>query len=151
MTGPAYPRAVSVAIDSNEDTLPASPFDVWNTIASQYANSPILTGIIEGFAGNVDPSALFADFYQRVWNIDTAEGWGLDVWGRIVGVPRAITVTGSGEYFEFKESNGSATIGYGTFGTGRQVTGRPVWSRGLAVGQEENSRHTSGHPRGRRW
>lgn len=131
MTGPAYPRVEPPRIDSGADTLPASPFDVWSTIASQYANSPVLTGIIEGFSDNIDPSSLFADFYERVWNIDTAEGWGLDVWGRIVDVPRAITVAGAAEYFGFSEDPGSSGFGFGTFSVGTQITANYIMADGL--------------------
>ena len=62
------------------------------TIGSQYANSPILTSIIQSFNDAVDPLANIDSFYKNMFNIDTAIGYGLDCWGRIVGVPRTITL-----------------------------------------------------------
>ena len=38
----------------------------------------------------IDPSANIEAFYSLVWNVDTAVGYGLDVWGRIVGVGRVL-------------------------------------------------------------
>ena len=36
----------------------------------------------------IDPSESIEDFYNLIWNVGTANGLGLDVWGRIVGVDR---------------------------------------------------------------
>jgi Protein of unknown function (DUF2612) len=36
---------------------------------------------------NIDPCADLDAFYNVVWNVDTAVGFGLDIWGRIVGLP----------------------------------------------------------------
>jgi hypothetical protein len=37
-------------------------------------------------------------------NVDTAVGYGLDVWGRIVGISRIIQIINPAPYFGFKES-----------------------------------------------
>lgn len=63
-------------------------FDYWQTVLSQYANSPILTTIISNFFQYVDPTQNLDNFYDLIWNVLTAQGYGLDVWGRIVGVSR---------------------------------------------------------------
>lgn len=60
------------------------------TIISQYANSPALTGMIDSFNAAVDTTDDLANFYAWVWNVSTAQGFGLDIWGRIVGVTRTI-------------------------------------------------------------
>lgn len=78
-------------------------FDVWTTILSQYANSPTLTGIIQNMAEALDPTADLNAFYDNIWNIASAQGYGLDVWGRIVGVERAIHVQVT-EWFGFSEA-----------------------------------------------
>jgi hypothetical protein len=57
------------------------------TFLSQYANSTRLITLIENLNECIDPSADIDAFYDNVWNIDTAVGYGLDVWGRIVGLP----------------------------------------------------------------
>jgi len=38
----------------------------------------------------IDPTANIQAFFDLVWNVDTAVGYGLDVWGRIVGVGRVL-------------------------------------------------------------
>jgi hypothetical protein len=62
------------------------------TIISQYANSPTLLQLIESMNDYIDPAADFATFYDYVWNVDTAKGFGLDIWGRIVGIGRYLTI-----------------------------------------------------------
>jgi len=72
------------------------------TVASQYANSPILMGLIANFNAYIDPRADINDFYAKMWDIATAEGYGLDVWGRIVGVSRVMKVPiNADQYFGF--------------------------------------------------
>lgn len=78
--------------------------NVQETILAQYANSPALRGIIERFNKAADPNALIETFYNNVWNIETATGWGLDVWGRIVGVGRVQKVTAP-QFIGFDEAN----------------------------------------------
>lgn len=75
------------------------------TVFKQFANSPKLLAIIESFNDAVDPSSVIDDWYDAVWNINTAEGWGLQVWGRIVGVSNVIDLPpgGSGPALGFEE------------------------------------------------
>lgn len=54
--------------------------------------------LINDMNGYIDPAANIQAFYDEVWNIATAQGYGLDVWGRIVDVKRVLTVTGFGNY-----------------------------------------------------
>ena len=63
-----------------------------DTVASQYANSLILQAILANLNAYLDPTALLDDFYNNIWNIETAVGYGLDVWGRILGVTRYISI-----------------------------------------------------------
>lgn len=78
-------------------------FDFNQTIISQYANSPILKQLITNFAQYIGPDANITAFYNFVWNVDTAQGPGLDVWGRIVGVGRVLQVA-AGKYLGFDEA-----------------------------------------------
>lgn len=80
------------------------PFSYWATIISQYANSTVLTALIGNFDQYVDQTQNFDNFYDDIWNVATAQGFGLDVWGRIVGVQRVLQVQSSGPYFGFEES-----------------------------------------------
>lgn len=77
------------------------PFDFQKTIISQYDNAASLVQLITNFHGYINPSVLIDDFYRLIWNVDTAEGYGLDVWGRIVGVGRQLTIPDPGKYFGF--------------------------------------------------
>lgn len=60
------------------------------TLLSQYANSPTISSLIGSFNAALDPSANIAAFLQYIWNVNSAVGNGLDIWGRIVGVSRNI-------------------------------------------------------------
>lgn len=62
------------------------------TIQSQYSASPIIKALVLNFDYNIDPSEDLALFYRMIFDVDTAEGVGLDVWGRIVAIGRDILV-----------------------------------------------------------
>lgn len=115
MSGPPYPRyAAGAAPGQNAiggfeiGTSPigdVSPFDVWTTILSQYANSAIITQLCVNMGQYVDQTKNFSDFFDNIWNVDTAFGYGLDVWGRIVGVSRIVQLPSSPTAFlGFEES-----------------------------------------------
>jgi hypothetical protein len=130
MTGPSYPHP-NPAPGSNgigQFQIGISPigtipvFDVWTTIIAQYANSPILTSMIESFNAAMDLTVPMENFYDFIWNVDTAQGYGLDVWGRIVGVQRAIQIPGSVSLFGFNEAGASWTgFGQGSFYGGQSI------------------------------
>jgi hypothetical protein len=56
------------------------------TLLSQYANSPIINALIESFNDAMDPAADIAAFQRYVWNVNSAVGDGLKIWGKIIGV-----------------------------------------------------------------
>lgn len=110
MSGPEYPRgplpgsnAIGKFIIGTSPIGPIPSFDYWATIISQYANSPILTQLTANFFEYLNQQSDFDAFFDMVFNVDTAQGWGLDVWGRIVGVQRALHIQNSGTYFGFQE------------------------------------------------
>lgn len=129
-TGPPYPpppAAGSNAIGSFEigispiGDIPA--FDIWTTVVSQYANSPILTTLVTNFADYIDPTANIEEFFDLVINVDTAQGYGLDVWGRIVGIARTLTVILPSSTFGFAEGAPSwEPFNQGTFYFGIPLT-----------------------------
>lgn len=89
---------------------------VWpDTVISQYANSPRIVALIQSFAEAVDPNRLIDAFYESIWNIDTATGYGLDVWGRIVNVRRGLYIPGgaSGRLMGFAEEGVYRVFGFG--------------------------------------
>lgn len=67
--------------------------NVEQTIQRQYLNSPIITSLIDSMNAAIDPSADIDNFYIWVWDVATAQGFGLDIWGRIVGVSRTLLTT----------------------------------------------------------
>jgi hypothetical protein len=81
------------------------------TILAQYANSPILKSYLQSINAAIDPITIINDFYNNVWNVSTATGYGLDVWGRIVGVDRILMIDG-GDFFGFDEAEPSG-FGFG--------------------------------------
>jgi hypothetical protein len=64
--------------------------NVEQTIISQYGNSATISTLIHNMNENIDPRADIDGFYNFIWNVDTAQGFGLDIWGRIVGVSRTL-------------------------------------------------------------
>lgn len=88
------------------------PFPWQKTVISQYANSKRLLNILASFAAYMDQSENLDNFFDKMWNIETAEGYGLDVWGRIVGLNgRALTVD-SGQYLGFEEAEDEDLQGF---------------------------------------
>lgn len=79
-------------------------FDIWKTMLAQYANSPILTRLIENMDAYLDQTLNFQSFFDLVMNVDTAQGYGLDVWGRIVNVSRTLSVTADDAWLGFEEA-----------------------------------------------
>jgi uncharacterized protein DUF2612 len=82
-------------------------FDPEETIISQYANSPTITQLIASMSDYFDPTANLVAFYNNVWNIDSAVGFGLDTWGRIVGVSRLLQLPYSAPTFGFYTGDSS--------------------------------------------
>jgi hypothetical protein len=127
-TGPPYPapdpssNAIGKFKIGTSPIGTQSPFDIWETIISQYANSPIITTLITNFADAIDQTANFDAFFDLIMNVDTAVGYGLDVWGRIVGVNRVITVATPEPYFGFQESHEASGFNQGPFYSGQFVT-----------------------------
>ncbi|AMM15523.1 hypothetical protein AX768_09250 [Burkholderia sp. PAMC 28687] len=98
-----------------------------NTVISQFANSPTLIQLIENYSQYIDPSANINAFYEMVWDLDTAVGKGLDIWGKIVGLEngRLLKIPSSEINFGFSEAgNASAT----PFGSDVFYSGAPVSS-----------------------
>ena len=63
------------------------------TIISQYATSPIIVALLQSFNDAIDPEQDIQNFFDKVWNVLTADDYGLDVWGRIVGVSRYVNMS----------------------------------------------------------
>jgi len=81
--------------------------DMTPVTLAQYANSPIIDALLDYMNQWIDPAVDVDNFYNYVWNVYTAQGFGLDIWGRIVGAPRTIVLSDPLLYFGFNEGNPS--------------------------------------------
>ena len=79
------------------------------TELAQYANSPTIVQMLANWDAYLDPAADIDAFYNLVWNVDTAVGHGLDIWGRIVGVGRVLTLPDA-VYFGFSGPGGPSGV-----------------------------------------
>jgi hypothetical protein len=98
------------------------PFNWEQTVYSQYAQSQIINQLLSDVSAWIDPNQSVDSFYDQLWNITTATGYGLDVWGRIVGVNRVLSLVP--KYFGFEEAG---TLGADPFGQSAFYSG-PVLS-----------------------
>ena len=129
MSGPDYPPDPAAGSNGiGKFTIGVSPigeiaaFDVWTTILSQYANSPTITALITSFAAELEQTPLFEAFHDDIWNIATAQGYGLDVLGRIIGIGRVIQLP-SQVWLGFEEAlPGSQEFNFGSLYSGTSIT-----------------------------
>jgi hypothetical protein len=92
------------------------------TVISQYINNPPLLALVDTFNEAADGRALTEIFYNDLWNIDTATGYGLDVWGRIIGIDRSMRVLTGSLYWGFESAlPGVTTFGFGPFYNGQAL------------------------------
>lgn len=118
---PVAQQSIGASVTSPLSTSAGYFFDWLVTVLSQYANSPIILALLDDFAQWLDPAARFDQFYALLWDIDTAEGYGLDVWGRILGVNRVLQVP-TGEYLGFESDAQAEPFGFGIFYSGSRLT-----------------------------
>lgn len=88
------------------------------TIISQYANSPALVQLVDFMEQDIDPSTDLDAFYAYVWNVLTAQGFGLDVWGKIVGIGRQLNIPGTINNLGFSEGPSGQPFGQAPFYAG---------------------------------
>jgi hypothetical protein len=126
VSGPPYPNP-SPAPGSNAIGIGAigimqigaiAEFNPWTPIISQYRNSPRLDAIILAFNAAMDQTENLSDLYDMIWNVLTAEGYGLDVWGRIVGISRTLKFPSGVAYLGMGEANSWTGFGQGGFYSG---------------------------------
>ncbi len=92
-------------------TIPA--FDWIQTLLAQYANSKTIFALCNNMAQYIDPTLNLDEFYDVLWNVDTAIGVGLDNWGAIVGVERVLQLPSTGTFFGFAEAGSTQRVGFG--------------------------------------
>lgn len=119
---PPAPPAPPAPAPPAPPVAPGPPYPIAQTVISQYQNSPILMQLIDNLVEYFDPTVRLNDFYNDIWNIDSATGWGLDVWGRILGVGRVLHIAVPGDYLGFQSSATAFTFGYGIWFGGAGLT-----------------------------
>ena len=64
-------------------------------ILTQYSASPTITKLLSDFRDEIDTQADMTTFEQNMFDIETASGIGLDIWGKIIGISRTIQLSDS--------------------------------------------------------
>ena len=98
--------------------------DWQQTVLTEYLKDPVMASIFESWNESIDPSAYYDEFYDSIWNVDTAVGYGLDLWGRIVGVGRVLQL-GDQKYFGFAEAT---TLSADPYNQSPFYSGQPLTS-----------------------
>ena len=71
-----------------------TPADLITTkLISQYANSEKILRLANGIRSMFSNAKLISDWYKIVYNIKTAKGFGLDIWGKILNQGRNFVYT----------------------------------------------------------
>ena len=106
-------------------------FDTWDiaeTVQSQYATSKRMRAVIDAFWQAINPKSDIDLLYKKLVNPRTAEGWGLDVWGRIVAIGRSyLAVEVDTPYFGFDPPEGVKNERLNSFGNApfyKQIMGK---------------------------
>ena len=106
-------------------------FDTWDiaeTVQSQYATSKRMRAVIDAFWQAINPKSDIDLLYKKLINPRTAEGWGLDIWGRIVAIGRSyLAVEDDTPYFGFDPPEGVKNERLNSFGNApfyKQVMGK---------------------------
>ena len=106
-------------------------FDTWDiaeTVQSQYATSKRMRAVVDAFWQAINPKSDIDLLYKKLVNPRTAEGWGLDVWGRIVAIGRSyLAVEDDNPYFGFDPPEGVKNERLNSFGNApfyKQIMGK---------------------------
>jgi hypothetical protein len=78
--------------------------------------------MIDSFNAALDQTENIDNLYDMIWNVATAVGYGLDVWGRIVGVGRTLKFPGGATYLGNEEANSWTGFGQGGFYSGGGIS-----------------------------
>lgn len=92
--------------------------DYLKTVISQYGNSPTLLAMIATMNDSINCDADADKILTYIWDIDTAQGFGLDILGEIIGVGRILNLPPVGTYLGFNEGQSMTGDDYNTFNNG---------------------------------
>lgn len=102
--------------------MASDTFSVHDTLISQFANSPSIVRMVENMDEYIRPDTDFDAFYNYVWNVQTAQAWGLDILGRIVNISRSIQIAATEDNFGFDEATDAQPFGQAPFHSGQVAT-----------------------------
>ena len=92
-------------------TTSIEPSTLYTTrLIGQYANSPVMLKLANGLGTLFDESGFIANWYNVVFNLETATGYGLDVWGLILNRSREFVYQGTKYYLQGAQTIGSVTF-----------------------------------------
>lgn len=87
-----------------KELKPLAGIDWGVPIQSQYSASPRIIALAKAMASRLDNLDAIRDFFELIYNVQTAQGEGLDIWARIVGLPSRKIYVSNSDVFGF-ESN----------------------------------------------
>lgn len=89
-----------------------SSFTPSDVILRQYNNSIKMKSLIYLWWKAIRLNEFEDNLYSKIWDIDTCETHGLDIWGKIINIPRTMSYSRSGAYLGFREAkyDGSLTL-----------------------------------------
>jgi len=88
--------------------------DITKSIIWQYNDNKPLVGVIENQQAfiNKDVTGFFSDFYNNIYNVETANLFGLLIWARILGLKVPAFVTTPSQWFGFNSNATNFNAGY---------------------------------------
>lgn len=92
-------------------------WDYTQTVLSQYATAPTMSALLASMSAWFDARADIDNFFDYVFNLASAQGFGLDLWGRILNIGRVYAVQDT-YHFGFAEAQGNPELDVGAFGQG---------------------------------
>ena len=102
-------KVLSAIFDVTDFNVNPTPLYTTRLIG-QYANSPVMLKLANGLGTLFDESGFIENWYNVIFNLGTAVGYGLDIWGLILNRSREFNYNGVKYYLQ-----GAQTIGNVTF------------------------------------
>lgn len=137
-TESGIPIGLDVATNNNELQVFDFSVNLLQAILWQYNNAPNLQSLIEQKQDwyNENQQAFWQDWIQNVFNLHTANEFGLSVWSIILGLPLFINTPPDPDQptFGFGSANGAVNFGNGILGnSGGTVYNLPLETKRIAL------------------
>lgn len=93
MNNEAYVESKYWVPGYSEGDVGTPAFSPLDTVQGQYGNSPSILQLISNFDQSVNPDADLLTILTFIWDIDTAQDFGLDILGALIDLPRQLANT----------------------------------------------------------